>query len=329
MTLSADHVGQRMTIRYVVGGPGPSGGPALTDVVGRILAVSGAEATVERRDGSTVVVRLGDIVAAKVVPARPTRSRGAMQISADNLSRIASRGWPAIHSRPLGEWELRASAGFTARANSVAVSGSPGIPDAEAVAAVTEFYASHGLDPLAQVIVGSPGERLFIEAGWRPVEARAAGAGAVVQVAELPVGSAGEGVSIDDRASIEWMHRYHRIEADPDVAQAILEGPATVAFLSIGDPITAIGRVVVSGEWAGMSCVEVDPAHRRQGLARRVVESGLAWAREQGADKAYLQIKTGNDAAMALYAPYGFTTHHSYAYLAQGFSSQRTSSVAR
>ncbi|MEO6470493.1 MAG: GNAT family N-acetyltransferase [Aeromicrobium sp.] len=320
MKVDTDCVGKRMTIRYVVGGRGPSGGPAMTDVVGRVLAVSGTEITLERRDGSPVVVTLTDVVAAKVVPAAPARSRGAMAISADNLTRITSRGWPAVVSEPLGEWELRASNGFTGRANSVAVTGDPGLPPAEAVAAVEAFYATHGQEPMAQVVVGSQGERLFIDAGWSALEDRAAGSGAIVQVAELvDVFELGD-VRIEDGASTEWLNLYHRVD-DVAAARAVLEGPATVGFLSIADPVTggpvAIGRVVVTGEWAGLACVEVAAGHRRQGFGRRIVEASMAWARQHGADKAYLQTRIDNLAAIALYEPYGFQTHHTYLYLAQ------------
>ena len=95
----------------------------------------------------------------------------------------------------------------------------------------------------------------------------------------------------------------------------MLEGPRTVGFLSIGDPAVAIGRVVVTGEWAGVAAVEVVPERRREGLARRIVDTALAWATERGADKAYLQTMRDNTAALALYAPYGFVDHHEYRYL--------------
>lgn len=317
MTIDAASVGQRMVIRYVVAGQGPSGGPAMTDVVGRILAVGDGQVTVERRDGSPVVVDIADVVAAKVVPPSPVRSRRAQAISADNLTRITSRGWPAIVSEPLGEWELRASNGFTGRANSVAVTGDPGVPGAEAIAAVVAFYDRHGSLPMAQVVVGSDGERLFTAADWAPVEGRPGGA--IVQVAELPgrpqdkAGSTGD-ASIQHHASDEWLALYHRVD-EPATARAVLEGPATVGFVSIGDPVVAIGRVVVTGEWAGLACVEVAADSRRQGLGTRIVEASIAWARQHGADKAYLQTMADNAAAIALYEPYGFHTHHEYAYL--------------
>uniref|UniRef100_UPI0028ADCE73 GNAT family N-acetyltransferase n=1 Tax=Aeromicrobium sp. TaxID=1871063 RepID=UPI0028ADCE73 len=108
---------------------------------------------------------------------------------------------------------------------------------------------------------------------------------------------------------------YGRV-VDPALARAVMEGPSTVGFVAIED--VAIGRVVVTGEWAGLAAVEVAPAHRRRGLARRIVETSLAWAVERGADKAYLQTMRDNHAALALYEPYGFTTHHAYRYLTPG-----------
>lgn len=301
-----------MVVRYVVPGEGPSGGPALTDVVGRVLTVDAAHATVERRDGTTVVVALADVVVAKVVPPIPVRSRRAFAVSADNLTRITSRGWPAVVSEPLGDWELRAADGFTGRANSVAVHGDPGIPIVDAIARVVSFYEDHRLPPLAQLVVGSAGERLFLEAGWLPVEGRPGGA--IVQVAELSGSYEIGDATIDEHVSDEWLALYHRVE-DHTAARAVLEGPATVGFVSIGDPVVAVGRVVITGEWAGLACVEVALDSRRQGLATCIVEASIAWARQRGADKAYLQTMTNNTAAIALYEPYGFRTHHEYVYL--------------
>lgn len=212
---------------------------------------------------------------------------------------------------------MRASNGFTGRANSVAVTGDPGVPGTEAIAAVVAFYDRHGSLPMAQVVVGSDGERLFLDAGWTPVEGRPGGA--IVQVAGLPgrpqdkAGSTGD-ASIQHHASDEWLALYHRVD-EPATARAVLEGPATVGFVSIGEPVVAIGRVVVTGEWAGLTCVEVAAASRRQGLGTRIVEASIVWARQHGADKAYLQTMADNAAAIALYEPYGFHTHHKYVYL--------------
>lgn len=300
-------------MRHLAGGTGPSGGPALNDVVGRVLDVDTNAVTVQRRDGRTAIVPLGDIVTWKVVPERPLRRRSAAAIGAEDLTRITSRGWPAIESVPLGSWELRAAGRFTGRANSVAVHGSPGVELKTALEQVESFYAERDQPALAQVVMGSTEERWFTAAGWEPMEGYYGGA--VVQVADLdPAYDADPEARVAGTVDDEWLSHYGRVN-DPQAARAVLEGPDQVAFVSIGEPTVGIGRVVVTGEWAGISCVEVVEEARRQGLARRIVDTALAWAVEHGADKAYLQTMRTNAAALALYAPYGFVDHHDYLYL--------------
>jgi ribosomal protein S18 acetylase RimI-like enzyme len=314
MTLDASAVGSRIVVRHETGAIGPTGGPEMTDVIGRVRAVDDSSVTIERRDGRTSVVELGSVVTWKPVPDRPTRRRRATAIDPDELTRVTSRGWPAVESVALGEWELRAAGRFTGRANSVAATGSPGMPFDEALARVVTFYRERSAPARAQVVVGSENDRRFAEAGWTPMTDYHGGA--VVQVADL--GPAGAYAS-DPRAHVSpvaddaWLSRYGRV-SDPVDARAVMEGPAHVGFVSVGAPGQAIGRVVVTGEWAGLSAVEVDPGSRRQGLARRVVETSLAWAVERGADKAYLQTMRTNEAALALYRPFGFVDHHDYVY---------------
>lgn len=313
MTLDAVELGARIVVRHETGGLGPSGGPQMTDVIGHVRALDGSAVTIELRDGRIADIALSTVVTWKTVPERPRRRRRAASVDATELTRITSRGWPAIESVPLGDWELRASGGFTGRANSVATTGSPGLPVEDALARVLAFYASRSMPALAQVVVGSSHELSFRDAGWVPVQSHHGGA--VVQVADLePSYPADPAARILPTADDEWLAGYGRVD-DPAHARTVMEGPARVGFVSIGSPTVAIGRVVVTGEWAGLSAVEVRPEARRQGLGRRVVETSLAWAVDHGADKAYLQTMRTNTAALALYAPYGFADHHDYVYL--------------
>jgi ribosomal-protein-alanine N-acetyltransferase len=50
----------------------------------------------------------------------------------------------------------------------------------------------------------------------------------------------------------------------------------------------------------------VAPAHRRRGIARRLLAEGLAQARELGAELAWLEVRPSNAPARALYASLGF-----------------------
>lgn len=299
-------IGRRVSVRF-------RDGQGARDVVGRVLAADGDGLVVERRDGQVVPVPAGTVVAMRIVPDRPARTRPAGSFSPDELAAVTSRGWPAIESVPLGAWELRAAGGFTGRANSACVHGDPGTDDP--FSAVVDFYTERGLRPLAQVVVGSDWERAFTARGWRIVDGQPPGA--IVQVADLRTAPpADDEVTVSDRASDAWISRYLRAAETPDLARRVLEGPPTVGFLGLDD--AAIGRIVVTGEWAGISAVEVTPDRRRAGLARRVVETALAWAVAHGADKAWLQTMSSNTAAIGLYAHYGFVTHHEYTYLTSG-----------
>jgi N-acetylglutamate synthase len=76
VTLSRDDVGRRVVVRRVLAGErGPSGGPAMADVLGILEECEEDHLVVRRRDGEAVRVAVADIVAAKTVPPPPARPR--------------------------------------------------------------------------------------------------------------------------------------------------------------------------------------------------------------------------------------------------------------
>ncbi|MGA8988510.1 hypothetical protein, partial [Aeromicrobium sp.] len=68
MTLDGSAVGRRIVVRHETGGVGPSGGPELSDVIGRVVAVDDQSVTVELRDGRFREVAITTIVTWKPVP---------------------------------------------------------------------------------------------------------------------------------------------------------------------------------------------------------------------------------------------------------------------
>ncbi|UUZ60184.1 GNAT family N-acetyltransferase [Nocardioides sp. B-3] len=100
---------------------------------------------------------------------------------------------------------------------------------------------------------------------------------------------------------------------------------ATAGYIEEGDrlrveygdePVIARGEASVDGDWLGLTHLVVDPAHRRQGLATRVLAELLDWGATRGATTARLHVETDNRAGMATYEPLGFVTHHTNRYLA-------------
>ncbi|MEU8081957.1 GNAT family N-acetyltransferase [Catellatospora citrea] len=76
----------------------------------------------------------------------------------------------------------------------------------------------------------------------------------------------------------------------------IRRGGALVAMA--GERLRPVG-------WSELSAVCTDPAHRRQGLAVRLVRALIAGMRERG-ESAFLHVTHDNIAAQALYARLGF-----------------------
>ena len=69
-------VGARVVVRRrLPGETGPSGGPAMTDVVGTCLRWSDAECVVQPETGPAVTIPLRLIVSGKPVPPRALRRR--------------------------------------------------------------------------------------------------------------------------------------------------------------------------------------------------------------------------------------------------------------
>ncbi|NUR08740.1 MAG: GNAT family N-acetyltransferase [Nocardioidaceae bacterium] len=315
-------VGQRVVVRRVLRGrTGPSGGPAMTDLLGVMESWTDTATVVRSEDGVATEIALADIVSGKPVPARPSPRH---RVSAEEACRMSNASWPAVHTEPLGEWLLRASGGFSARANSVMATGDPGVPLDEALARVREFYARHRLPVWAQVVVGSDTQHRLEEAGWvlaRPGEAdselQLASVAQAARAVRRLLPEAPPPVAVLPAVSEGWLANDKRALAHRDDAVAVLEGPAQVGFVEVreGDLVVAKGRVAVEGDWAGITDIWVSPDRRRRGLGLVVVAAMLDFAGERGGTTAYLQVRGDNPAGLGLYDRLGFRTHHTYRYL--------------
>ncbi|MEU7773014.1 GNAT family N-acetyltransferase [Micromonospora taraxaci] len=138
---------------------------------------------------------------------------------------------------------------------------------------------------------------------------------------ELPTGAAGTWrgavVELATAPSADWLAvAAGRKGGLPEAARHVLTAVDQVRFahVYVGDTLVAVGRGTVTGQgrWLGLSLIEVVPAARRQGLARRVIHELTTWGMSAGATHAFLQVEQHNTAAVTLYRQLGFTTHHTY-----------------
>ncbi|MFJ3101573.1 GNAT family N-acetyltransferase [Streptomyces sp. NPDC086835] len=313
--ISPADVGKRVSVRRLSDAEAPVA--KFTDTVGVLTSWTGGVLVITRRTGESVRIPQSTLVAGKVVPAEPARRRGP---AADfqELARVTARAWQPVESERLGDWELRASAGFTRRANSVLPLGDPGMPLDDALARVRDWYAARGLPAYVQTATGAAGtqEELCAELearGWRAEVSAQVQVGGLAAVGDLDADVSR--VTLSRSFDEAWLRRYQRSGVPgPHVLKVLGSGPS-VWFASIpgeGGTPAAIGRCVVDARWAGFMAVEVDPAYRRQGLAKAIMAALARRALEEGASAAWLQVESDNDGGRALYAGMGFRVHHHY-----------------
>jgi len=291
-------VGQRVVVRRVIRGEtGPSGGPALTDVLGTCTAWGdGLCVVVPDGEGSRepVTIRLADIVSGKPVPPRPSPRQ---RVSPAEAQRRALALWPDLETEPLGDWLLRRSRTSTARrANSVLAMAPSGVDDD--YERVVAHYESLGQRPIAAVLPDSAEDALFRRHGW--------------------VLESHDHDTVFKLAGVAAARRSLRGVSLPGPDVVLSGDDELVTARVLGDD----GRVVAGGvaayvdDWVGFRGIEVDPAVRGRRLGLLVMAELLGWGAERGATTAYLQVLGDNERAHALYDGLGFVEHHRYRYLA-------------
>ncbi|WP_329382061.1 GNAT family N-acetyltransferase [Streptomyces sp. NBC_01716] len=310
-------VGKRVSVRRLTGSF--DGTEKFTDTVGVLTSWDDNVVLITRRTGETVRIAESSLVAGKVVPAAPARRRGPAA-SFRELARVAARAWQPVEREALGDWELRASGGFTRRANSVLPLGEPGMPLDDALARVRRWYDLRSLPAYIQTATGAEGTQELLctelEArGWRREVTAELRVGALAPLVDGGPDPDAAPVRLDRSFDEGWLRRYQRFDEPGPHVLRVLGGGPSVWFASVegddGVP-AAIGRCVVDGRWAGFMAVEVDPARRRQGLASAVMRALAGRALEEGASAAWLQVESDNEAAGTLYEGMGFATHHRY-----------------
>ncbi len=243
------------------------------------------------------------------------------EIGVAALERVAARGWQGTSAALLGDWLLRAGAGFTGRANSVLPLGSPLCSLPVALSQVEAFYREHGLPALFQLPEGDETadlQRFLDDAGWPVLNPSLVLTADCATAAErCPPVDRRRRASFADRPSAEWLRGYlYRGQPLPPSAVAVLENAESVVFGSLEDAagLTAVVRGVLTDGWLGVTALTVDESRRRSGAGRQLMGELLRWAEARGAGDCYLQVAAENEAAIALYGRLGFTEHHRYHY---------------
>lgn len=234
------------------------------------------------------------------------------------LEEISRNAWPALRQAERDGWLLRQAQGHTKRANSVHALHPGSQPLGDKVAWAEAIYARTGLATVFRLTPLSPDtlEDELVARGYTLVEP------SLVQVTEMEAGwSYAPDVILTDLDDPTWLSAFAQADGLSAARQVTLG-----AMLSAIVPSAKLARIEQHGEAIafGMAVAErgyvsfydmlTKGDHRRRGHGRRILESLLAWGRDQGATRGALQVVEANARARALYASFGFTSVYGYRY---------------
>jgi ribosomal protein S18 acetylase RimI-like enzyme len=307
--LSLRDIGHRVVVRHRLADD-PEG-HRFTDVLGVLQTIEADSLVVRRADSTLLRVAVSDIAAAKPIPPVPLR-----RVDVDQLFLTTALGRPAVETSYVGEWLLRASGGWTGRANSLLPAGDPGIAVPEALSAVVDFYRARDLPPLALVRSDSHAAGELRRYGW--IDARPGQSDTLVLHTSLDVVNAEPllEVRIGDQPDDDWYAAAFDGEP-PAPARVVMESAPRAAFASIrlDGRTVAVGRGSMTGHWIGIDSVRVDEAYRRRGLGTAIVRGLTRWAGALGGRRTYLEVLEENTAALTAYRNLGYAEAYRYRYL--------------
>ncbi|GGP21797.1 GNAT family N-acetyltransferase [Silvimonas iriomotensis] len=231
---------------------------------------------------------------------------------------MTQSAWPALSTEVFDGWLLRFANGYTKRANSVTPLYAGTLSDAEKVAYCERRFADAGLPGIFKLTQEHAAlDAALAERGYAQIDLSS------VQTAELATQTLVQdpAVTLQANADAGWIDAFARLgnlnTAQRHAAERMLaQYAASTAFgvLEHEGEVLACGFAVRQHDYVLLFDICTDPAWRRQGLGRRLVASLLAWGAERGATQGLLQVVASNEAAVALYAGFGFVEQYRYWY---------------
>lgn len=231
------------------------------------------------------------------------------------LEKAAYDTWTPDRSTRIGDWCLYATDGFTRRVNCATAHGSPGV-DGQTREAVQAWLNDNGAALVVRVTpLLSDDTQATISTNWgfEPFDETVV----MAAPAEASYDESIRLVDVGDNAFFADINRLNdRSDSSVPAWKRLLER-VRMRAAGIWVPDVAAGLVVCSGNLAAVYSVAVHPDHRREGIARRMMQSATAWAVDRGADTMFLQVHGENDAAIGLYDALGYQEQYRYWYLQQ------------
>ena len=224
--------------------------------------------------------------------------------------------WPAFEIEVADGWLLRFAEGYSKRANAATPLMADSRLDDGLVEHILGAFEARGIDPCFRLtgMEASGADAALSERGFVAYDPSLCMTAAIE-----PDLDGDEAVEIEPVAKPDWIEAAARAyggdKSNHDILGRIvrrIREPAAFATLNLDGQAAAWGFAVAERGFVGLYDIVVAPDLRGLGLGRRLVSSLMAWGREAGAARAYLQMRESNEVAGALYASLGFATAYRY-----------------
>jgi GNAT superfamily N-acetyltransferase len=233
------------------------------------------------------------------------------------IEETALNSWPALQQVQYDGWILRFARGYTKRANSVNPLYDSMISIGEKIEACEKIYTGQNLRTIFRLTPFAPPEldRALEEQAYEKIDLT------LVMHLDLDGLQAEKPAGLSEETLDDWMAAFCEFRGAPlaehETHKEMLEAILSTRFLASledGGKTMACGLGVLENEYLGLFDLITDPRQRNRGYGTRLVEGLLAWAQENGALHAYLQVVSANAPARRLYARLGFQELYRYWY---------------
>jgi GNAT superfamily N-acetyltransferase len=237
------------------------------------------------------------------------------------LEAVGFRAWPASSVQYDGSWQVRLTAGHPSkRLNSIVPLDPSDYRDLEIrLEKARRRFEAYGRPLVVRETPLAPSMLIDLiqGRGWERFEETIVMTADLVDL-ELPdaldhLPSHDVGRFVDASLVVERAD----ISLKPALAEVVSGIKPPSGLFVIEDPAAgpvATTLCVQDNDLAGIMSVAVVPTHRRRGLGVEILASALRWARMRSAKTAWLQVGAFNEAAVTLYARFGFREAYRYCY---------------
>lgn len=236
------------------------------------------------------------------------------------IEEISLNAWPSLRQILYDGWILRFANGYTRRANSVNPIYAGTLNVADKIMQCEQIYQARQQTPIFKItpFVHPPNLDAFLaEAGYQK------NAPTSVQWLDLSAISGQDTTAIKhwETPATEWIEDYIRMNqvaaTNNSTLEAILNSiipKSCFMILQDQNQTVSCGLGVLEGEYVGLFDIVTEPAQRSKGFGTCLIVNILNWAKQNGAQKAYLQVMLDNKPALNLYDKLGFQEIYQYWY---------------